>query len=563
MIPMDKIIFLDYIGGNHYNLLRMKEGSVWPKVATPIAPKVQTEIPILRTMEEAIGIGMETLQQANLQDMVKPTTNGLHYKKGGPWEINEASLRITMKYLFDKLHHSCYMLCVKNHVPSLFKLEGGGIPSKLKQILQEEIASSDTKKQSPYKDTRGIDNINVDAMRVMQCIIKPYKEESTTATEWLTFLQNPPSPNFMLPNGVFILNLTDAVLLREDLKEPWVQFTPTPAMLDNEYRRSYFLPILSYSGAYGYDDIPIPNFDDIFEVKRKGNGSVETGDAFREWSQKTIQKAVFRGGTTGCGYTPETNQRLALTSPEYLATLRNKDMLDVGITTITTQWKMDPVYRLGKVNPSAVQKVGTLTMQQQSKYKYIIHVDGNVFAYRLLKTMLTGSLIIRIKSNYTGWADDTLIGYNTRFDVDSSNAHYVSATLDTLDYVLGWCKENDSECAQIAENGRRFATEALSNSFIYTSFVNILNDVVSIALEPVPSGGARKQMKYKHKDTRRKNGKEKRKQTRKQRRNLRQKPEEDKLVLAKYRGGGIEPSMEGYIESTMKKMWKGFLDRAS
>ena len=141
----------------------------------------------------------------------------------------------------------------------------------------------------------------------------------------------------------------------------------------------------------------------------------------------------------------------------------------------------------------------------------------------------------------------------------------MSATLETLDDVLSWCKANDSACARIAENGRRFATEALSNSFIYTSFVNILNDVTAITLQPAKYGGARKQIKhkYKHKETRRKNGKETRKQrhTRKQKQK-KEEGAEEKLVLAKYRGGGIEPYMEDYIESTMKKMWKGFLDRA-
>ena len=41
-----------------------------------------------------------------------------------------------------------------------------------------------------------------------------------------------------------------------------------------------------------------------------------------------------------------------------------------------------------------------MPMEEQSKYKYIIHIDGNVNAYRLLNSMLTGSLILRVKSEY-------------------------------------------------------------------------------------------------------------------------------------------------------------------
>ena len=38
--------------------------------------------------------------------------------------------------------------------------------------------------------------------------------------------------------------------------------------------------------------------------------------------------------------------------------------------------------------------------------------------------------------------------------------------------------------------------------------------------------------------------------------------EEEPLSLAEYRGGGIEPSMEEYIQSTMSLLWKTFVDRA-
>jgi hypothetical protein len=38
--------------------------------------------------------------------------------------------------------------------------------------------------------------------------------------------------------------------------------------------------------------------------------------------------------------------------------------------------------------------------------------------------------------------------------------------------------------------------------------------------------------------------------------------ESEPLILAEYQGGGVEPSMEEYIQSTMSHLWKTFLDRA-
>jgi hypothetical protein len=46
-----------------------------------------------------------------------------------------------------------------------------------------------------------------------------------------------------------------------------------------------------------------------------------------------------------------------------------------------------------------------MTLKEQSRFKYIVHIDGNVNAYRLLTTMKTGSVILRVVSEYTSWAD--------------------------------------------------------------------------------------------------------------------------------------------------------------
>jgi hypothetical protein len=103
------------------------------------------------------------------------------------------------------------------------------------------------------------------------------------------------------------------------------------------------------------------------------------------------------------------------------------------------------------------------------KYKYIVHVDGNVAAFRLLKSMLTGSLILRVKSDYIIWADHLL----------EEGKHYVSVSSDLSDLntVLDWCAQNDSKCKKIAEQGRKFAEKVLTKEFLQKYFVDLLNTI--------------------------------------------------------------------------------------
>jgi hypothetical protein len=105
-------------------------------------------------------------------------------------------------------------------------------------------------------------------------------------------------------------------------------------------------------------------------------------------------------------------------------------------------------------------------MTEQSKYKYIIHVDGNVAAYRLLKSMLTGSAILRVESEYILWVDHLL----------KAGVHYIPVKhdLSNLEEVVDWCKKHDTKVKKIAEAGYQFAKQALTKEFIQDSFAKLL-----------------------------------------------------------------------------------------
>jgi hypothetical protein len=337
-------------------------------------------------------------------------------KLSNPWSETFESAETTFKYIFD-LSHNCYvLLCPTNE---LLKFEFSNTSPLLKKYLTLKKLSS--KQQKTFKKKQ---------WRIMQCVVKPFKDTGGD-TLFPKFIKS-----LKIPNGVYILSLNDAQLLKKNLNEPWFGKNILNYQIP-------FLPMLSYSGHRDYFDVPIPTRDEI-EYAMKPFEVIDI-----PWKNKE-SKAVFRGSLTGCGTTESTNQRMKLASMK-------SDLLDVGLTkTSSGNYRYENGVSELK---TSIQPVGRLDMfTEQINYKYIIHVDGNVLAYRLIPSMLTGSLIIRIKSPYVHWLDTLL----------KDGKHYIGVKedLSDLEEKVNWCLNNDKECEKISKRSKKFANKVLDLKFI-------------------------------------------------------------------------------------------------
>jgi len=331
----------------------------------------------------------------------------------------------TLQYIF-ALSHQCYVLLAKKGRSELCKFEF----TKTSPLLKPYITQKLTRKIRGDRRKALLKTLKQGQWRIMQCVLKPFKksEGNPLFDKFLTSLN--------VPDGAYIFTLTDAQLLRSDGTLPWHMVSDAP----NPYQGP-FLPILATSGQEGYEDIPIPNEDDLSLAMNP-----PTYKAVPWEDKKPI--AIFRAGkATGCGLTPKTNMRLKLA-------LMKSPLLDVGIVdTKLKNMKFDPEEGLGFLETS-LKKVSEVPMfGGQDGYKYILHVDGNVLAYRLLKSMLTGSLILRVSSPFVHWLDGSL----------KAGKHYIAIAddLSDLEEQIAWCQQNDSKCKKIAEAGRKFAERAL------------------------------------------------------------------------------------------------------
>lgn len=393
------------------------ESAIMARVSACINSKDSTEVPDLR-------YGLTVLPKE---------------VKDGPWDMSPDAARRTIEYIVGKLHHACYVLCVTGGKGQLFKVENRTTAPDFKDAL---FKPSLRNPPSPSKQ-----------WRVIQCLVREYKDEESFSSEYAQFIQQLKYP---LPSGAYVLNLTDAVILRKDQTQPWPNVTGS-APLEDKFRGKY-IPILGGSGHVKYWDVPMPNYDDVRIVLGRDKDLAKPEHS--EWSTK-VSKAVFRGAPTGCGYTPETNMRIKL------ATMKSDD-LDVGVVSVKQEGlKFDPTNGLGRLDMSGKLKpVDRLTLDQQAKYKYILHVDGNVAAYRLLKMMTLGSVILKVRGPYTTWVDHVL----------KDREHYISVNedLSNLEEVLEWCKAHDDECREIANKARAFAEKALTREFVEATFAKLI-----------------------------------------------------------------------------------------
>jgi hypothetical protein len=432
-------------------------------------PSLKDENVIISSFEDALHVASKYIKtQFAIDNETEMNSSYKNIKKEYPkfpdtanfpvWEMSIPALKNTLSYIVDYLNHSCYMLCVNRGCGKIYKLERKQTADIYIPIIKQSVVSVENNKTLSTKQKQTIKDkltTHESKLRFMQCIVKEYSSKPTMTAEYVEFINN-----LKLPDGVFILNLTDAVILRKDGTHPFPAVVGEKVSI-GKYAKNPFIPIFSISGQRGYYDITIPNYDDVMYVLNKTNVNLDEFNT--NWQDKQT-KAVFRGSPTGCGYTTETNQRLKLT------TIQN-ELLDVGIsgkgTTINTNsMRFDPVHGIGMLNTDIQPSTVFLPMAKQSEYKYIIHIDGNVNAYRLLVSMATGSLILRVESEYTSWVDHLI----------KDGKHYllVKSDLSDLNEKIKYCTENDEKCKMIAEKGMMFARNILKYNTLRSIFQYIL-----------------------------------------------------------------------------------------
>jgi hypothetical protein len=268
----------------------------------------------------------------------------------------------------------------------------------------------------------------------------------------------------IVPDIEFFVNERDFPLMKIDGTEPYNHIWGSKHHPLQSHNYIKYAPILSCSATSMHADIIIPTYEDWARVTFQKNSLVFplSGGSCREypdvkqvpWSKKK-EKAVFRGGSTGSGVTPDTNQRLKALEISQL----HGNLLDVGIT----KWNLRPrKLESNQFLQTIVRKsypvANKLDLQGQSSFKYILTLEGHVAAYRLSYELSSGSVILLAESQWKMWYSPYLKAFE----------HFVPVKEDLSDLItqIEWCKSNDSKCSQIAKNARLFYDKFLGTKGI-------------------------------------------------------------------------------------------------
>jgi hypothetical protein len=262
-----------------------------------------------------------------------------------------------------------------------------------------------------------------------------------------------------IPNIELFINRRDFPIITNDSTEAYNHLwnSSNQPLVSHNYEK--YTPILSYSISERHSDYLFPTWDDWARVKNQEEGTVflQSCSNYRHdfttpWEQK-IPTAIFRGSTTGCGTTISTNQRLKVADISFNTQPDENGIsyIDAGITkwNIRTR-KLENEKYLKTIEKDSFPfgLVQFKSPTEQSHYKYVIHIQGHVSAFRLSLELSMGSVILMVDSTYKLWFSDMIIPYE----------HYIpiNANMDNLIDQIKWCRDNDEKCKQIASNALLF-----------------------------------------------------------------------------------------------------------
>jgi len=195
-----------------------------------------------------------------------------------------------------------------------------------------------------------------------------------------------------------------------------------------------------------HDDVMIPTRDFIDVVYGFSNLTRDINHDFK--AKRPV--AVFRGSWTGNDRTiKNTRLQAKILSKKY------HTYLDADITRTFEyyMWEQD----VGFVHTSLTNKKiydlaskSNISLAEQGQqYKYILHIDGFVSAWRLAAEMLSMSTILKVDSEWVEHYYHDLKPW----------VHYIpiKSDLSNLIQMICWCREHDDECFRIANNAYIYA----------------------------------------------------------------------------------------------------------
>ena len=398
----------------------------------------------------------------------------------------------TFEYIFDVLKKGVYIAIKDNKLDVYLPFNNINYVNNWSKILKKSNPKMIKKLSSESKNisdpSKWYANNCIFSYGAMKYKYKEYIEEGDKTIVpfkhfLLGFIKYLKETNKKVDDIEFFFNPRDFPVLRKDHKEPYDQIFKNEK-IDKKYQHEVYTPILSQSGNKDFEDIPIPTEDDMMRIVDKiypdtCKNNYNKDHKFELDFDKKKPICVFRGSATGCGIDTKTNMRLKAAQMSYDLLQKGKNILDAKLTG----WNNKPKIYDGNLDildrkkfKFTAGKENFMDLEEQSRHKYILDIDGHVKAFRLGNEFRMGSVVLLVDSPYTLWFQKYLEEYT----------HYVpiKSDLSDLENQIEWCIKNDDKCKKIAKNGLEFYEKYLSYNGTYSYFYNLISKLGSYRIKP-------------------------------------------------------------------------------
>ena len=446
--------------------------------------------------------------------------------------INHESFSNTLKYMFQHLKFGIFVK-IKNGILTMFspffnKKYKNNYENNLDSVKFVDIVVDRDKypggieqyyhtKNKYFKDKKSTDSLeDKDHWWLDNCIVNTFGELDDMITtdfgEFKNMLETLcRERGSYLSDCEFFINKQRFPYLRipednGDIMEPYYHiFGKDNIKLENKYKFSSYMPILSTSSSDEFADILLPTPNDwnivtknSFPPDCKKNSE---DSSILEWRQKQ-EIVFFKGSSAGCGNSGANNQRIKIAeiSNEWNKTDDRQGVL----TVILTKWdKEDKIYMGSKLDftkgfdPDITEhglEFNTDSklndgygVQRINDKKYLLYIDSYAASYNYTDLMATNGLILKTQSINNGlerpysnklWYFDMLEPLNLG-KTNYKTAHYIeiNSNFDNLFDIIEWCKENDGLCEQIANNSYEFYQKYLNKESILDYLETLVNNI--------------------------------------------------------------------------------------
>ena len=406
--------------------------------------------------------------------------------------FDKETIKNTFNYMFYKIRLGVFIMIKDNSVKYFIPFQNMNYINNWSSFITfaDGINNIDEYEVDRSTYIRDSINKNISTWGANNCVLGTWEGNTVGDMGWSEMLEMliETCANREVNDCVLFYNRRDNPVITKTRTEPYNHiFNGYDTPLEEEFNHETYIPIIGYCKNDNFSDVLVPIYADWRDITGKyyptSCQNMNVSDINEDWSSKD-PIAVFRGSATGCGITADTNDRIlvSLISKELREKRGINNIIDAGLTGFNMRDKKISEGNVGyfKYREAGLSNtVDRIPMNTQSNFKYIIHIDGHVSAYRLGKELSLKSCIIKIKSKggYYVWFSDHLEAFNGKDNLETANYFEVDNISSKLIRSIHISKSRDKIAKKLAENAYNLYTRIMNRDNIYDYTQNVINKI--------------------------------------------------------------------------------------